>query len=322
MGRSHPFAIGFAAAWPEGEDHIKKITTTNDRHFISGLNIPFAGSRIAVGVAGRTNQEDEGRLSGNMIRDICSGKGHDVIDNLVAKVKAVAKEANVDIHRIQLRSLMPTKSSFAPTLVIELTELDDVLMGRIITHKVDHEDVPAGRSEIDSGTILKFTAWCKSQKQLRDIRQETGMLMDPFLKAHLAKSEAEQILTQLRKEPGNRNAIMHSQWSNADLRGYSVDIPSSIESVQAYSGIINAKIRLASNVVWETRRRTDGWAAIELIQDIPDSIAHSLVGKKLCEVIEHPLFDPSWEVVAIKKIPPVLTSGIRLHITCDPVPAM
>ena len=321
MDKNHPFAKGFASTWPEGGRFIRNITTIGDRHYVTGIGSCIGNASVAIGVAGRTAQEDEGRLAASMLKEICSSPENTLLEEFTNRVKSIAKQSSVDVHQTRVCALMPTKHGFAPTLEIEVSEIDDVLMSKITSHRVNHESMPAARGDIGAGSPEKFMTWCSAQAKLRRMRSKTGLLIDPVLKSMLSEADLERLVAHLRKDPINRGHFVKSQWRNDDLRGNSIDIPSTIESVHPRDGIINAKIHLSPDVVWETKHRSLGWAAIELKKTLPASVIQGLAGKRLCEVIDHPLFERTWKIRKIKTSPLIALRGLEIHIACEPVPA-
>lgn len=321
MDKTHPFAKGFVSAWPEGGRLIRKITTIGDRHYATGIGSCIGDASVAIGVAGRTAQEDEGRLAASMLKEICSSPESKLLEEFTNRVKSIAKQSSVDVHRTRVCSLMPTKDGFAPTLEIEVSEIDDVLMSKIVTRRVNHEDMPSGRGDIGAGPPITFIGWCSTQAKLRKMRSKTGLLIDPVLKSMLSEDDLEKLIAHLRKDPINGGHFVRSQWRNDDLSGNGIDIPSTIESVHPRDGVINAKIHLSPEIVWETKHRSLGWAVVELKKTLPASVIQGLVGKRLCEVIDYPLFDREWKIRKVKTSPLIALRGLEIHIACEPVPA-
>ena len=60
--------------------------------------------------------------------------------------------------------------------------------------------------------------------------------------------------------------------------------------------MIRANIRLAEGIYWNTLP-IDRGPAVLLSQHVPGAMVMAMEGRRLREIIDHPLIDPAWTVV-------------------------
>ena len=301
MHEGHGFARGLASASPRDLSMIDRMSTRGPYHVLKGGVPPLYPMDIPVGDADAEDQEKEGKrfyLILESLRKRSEENGR-ILDDLVQSTKAILEEAGVDLHRLTVRKIELEKGLVIPTLEIEVTEIDDILMGVCVTRHVtpDHGSRARGPGTATPGRLQK---WASEQKLRRRMRKETGVLMDPVLHALLTQQARYDLMAALRKNPRSPYNIVSGQWSRQQLEQNDVKLHERITSVRVSAGRIYASVRLAEDVHWVSAPMPNRKPGVRLDQPIPDTLSSAFVGRSLQSVIDHPLIDRDWRIVQVQ----------------------
>jgi len=206
------------------------------------------------------------------------------IEEASREIRTALAAQRIDLHSLHVHALSYVDGRIIPTFAMEVTELDDGLMGSIETRSFQAIDPGPGNRDPWTGNPINLEAWIERQGMLRRRRAETGILMDPVLHAMLDQPERDALLKHLRG--GGTRA-----WPENDL---DERIDPRIRGRALKDGIVLAEIVLHDDARWNTVTSTGQDAVILLTRDIPESAVLAMAGRPLRNVIDHPLIDPDW----------------------------
>lgn len=301
MHEGHGFARGLASASPEDLSMIDRISTRGPHHVLKGGIPPLYPMNIPVGDADAEDQEKEGKRFHLILKSLRqrSEENGRILDDLFQSTKATLEEAGIDLHHLTVRKIGLEKGLVIPTLEIEITEIDDILMGSFVTRHVtpDHGSRTRGPGTATPGRLLK---WASEQKQRRRMRATTGVLMDPLLHALLTDQARCDLMATLRKNPRSPHDMVSGQWSRQHLEQNEVEMHERITNVRVSAGRIYASIRLSEDVRWVSAPMPNRKPGVRLDRPIPDTLAAAFVGRPLRSVVDHPLIDHEWRIVQVQ----------------------
>lgn len=301
MDKSHGFARGLASASPRDSSMIERMRTQGPAHVLKGGVPPLYPMDLPIGDADADDQEKEAKRFSRILKSLRSRaeENRRILDDLVQTTKDTLKDAGIDLHRLSVRKIELVKGLVIPTLEIEVTEIDDILMGSFVTRHVtpDHGSRARGPGTATPGRLLK---WATEQKQRRTMRTDTGVLMDPLLHALLTDQARCDLMATLRKNPRSPHDMVSGQWSRQHLEQNEVEMHERISNVRVSAGRIYATIRLAEDVRWVSAPMPNRKPGVRLDRPIPDTLAAAFVGRPLRSVVDHPLIDHEWRIVQVQ----------------------
>ena len=301
MDKDHGFARGLASASPSDSFMIEKMTIQRGAHVLKGGVPPLYPMDIPVGDVDAKDQEREGKRFSLILKSLRGRTKENgrILDNLMQSTKVTLKDAGVDLHRLSVKKIELVKGLVIPTLEIEVTEIDDILMGVLVTRHVtpDHGSRARGPGTATPGRLQK---WASEQKLRRRMRTETGVLMDPVLHALLTQQGRCDLITTLRKNPRSPYDMVSGQWSRQQLEQNDIELHERITSVRVSAGRIYASVRLAEDVRWISAPMPNRKPGVRLDQPVPETLSSAFVGRSLRSVIDHPLIDRDWRIVQVQ----------------------
>ena len=231
---------------------------------------------------GETN-DTSGADAANIMLDIVSGDTiRNKADAMIGEIADICKPADMQVNDWHVCEIKKHEGEFLLTLYTEIIALNtsgthegnDILVGHGF-----------GRNGMD-----KIRKLARLQDQRREIA-EGPLKVDPILLGRLrqlSEPEFKKLADYLRKHPTvppeEKGMAQQASWDRISLSRYHCMLPEGVETLIVKKGVVSGRVRLAPGTTW------NGTTLIHA-NGAPSTMAASMKGRALVDVVDHPEVD-------------------------------
>ena len=313
MDIRHPFASAFLALQPDRKDLLPRIKRNGGKHILVDGIDGYSADNITIGNAETERQEQEGELFALCLDNLAKRLPENLafLRGATEMLSGALDREGIDLHSMRVQSMAPARDLVLPTIEFEVTELDHGLIGRIVKRHFRPDAPGASAGEPWVGKEGALAAWAERQGRLRRMRADTGILIDPLMAALLRPAQRQDLVRRLQNEASS---------GSPSFEATSPELDRSIAGYSLKDGMVRANIRLAEGIYWNTLPFDRG-PGVLLSQHVPGAMVMAMEGRRLREIIDHPLIDPAWTVVRTgTEMQPPSLRRIMLETECAFLP--